>query len=124
MSSSLLFSVVFSNISRNSTRKEILLYLVSFNALRSQLIRVSRKLRPRKLRPQTRKTQTLGCLENSDLEKTQTLGCLENSDSKNSDPWMSRKLRPENLRPSGCLENSDPKNKTYYTAGMPQVDLF
>ena len=38
MSSSLLFSVVFSNISRNSTRKEILLYLVSFNARRSQLI--------------------------------------------------------------------------------------
>ena len=38
MSSSLLFSVVFSNISRNSTKKEILLYLVSFNALRSQLI--------------------------------------------------------------------------------------
>ena len=74
---------------------------------------VSRKLRPRKLRPQTRKTQTLGCLENSDLEKTQTLGCLENSDPKNSDPWMSRKLRPEKLRPSGCLENSDPKNKTY-----------
>ena len=36
MSTSLLFSVVFS---RNSTRKEILLhmYLVSFNALRSQL---------------------------------------------------------------------------------------
>ena len=67
----------------------------------------------RKLRPQTRKTQTLGCLENSDLEKTQTLGCLENSDPKNSDPWMSRKLRPEKLRPSGCLENSDPKNKTY-----------
>ena len=32
MSSSLLFSVVFSNISRNSTRKEILLYLVSFNS--------------------------------------------------------------------------------------------
>ena len=26
---------------------------------------------------------------------------------------MSRKLRPEKLRPSGCLENSDPKNKTY-----------
>ena len=75
--------------------------------------RVSRKLRPRKLRPQTRKTQTLGCLENSDLEKTQTLGCLETSDPKNSDPWMSRKLRPEKLRPSGCLENSDPKNKTY-----------
>ena len=75
--------------------------------------RVSRKLRPRKLRPQTRKTQTLGCLENSDPEKTQTLGCLENSDPKNSDPWMSRKLRPEKLRPSGCLENSDPKNKTY-----------
>ena len=75
--------------------------------------RVSRKLRPRKLRPQTRKTQTLGCLENSDLEKTQTLGCLENSDPKNSDPWMSRKLRPEKLRPSGCLENSEPKNKTY-----------
>ena len=75
--------------------------------------RVSRKLRPRKLRPQTRKTQTLGCLENSDLEKTQTPGCLENSDPKNSDPWMSRKRRPEKLRPSGCLENSDPKNKTY-----------
>ena len=75
--------------------------------------RVSGKLRPRKLRPQTRKTQTLGCLENSDLEKTQTLRCLENSDPKNSDPWMSRKLRPEKLRPSGCLENSDPKNKTY-----------
>ena len=74
---------------------------------------MSRKLRPRKLRPQTRKTQTLGCLENSDLEKTQTLGCLENSDPKNSDPWMSRKLRPEKLRPSGCLENSDPKSKTY-----------
>ena len=62
---------------------------------------VSRKLRPRKLRPQTRKTQTLGCLENSDLEKTQTLGCLENSDLENSD------LRPEKLRPSECLENSD-----------------
>ena len=74
---------------------------------------VSRKLRPRKLRPQTRKTQTLGCLENSDLEKTQTLWCLENSDPKNSDPWMSRKLRPEKLRPSGCLEISDPKIKTY-----------
>ena len=29
-SSSLLFSVLFSNVSRNSTRKEILLYLVSF----------------------------------------------------------------------------------------------
>ena len=25
---------------------------------------------------------------------------------------MSRKLRPEKLRPSGCLENSDPKDKT------------
>ena len=44
--------------------------------------------------------------------KTQT------SDPKNSDPlgvsktqtlWVSRKLRPEKLRPSGCLENSDPK---------------
>ena len=79
---------------------------------------MSRKLRPRKLRPQTRKTQTLGCLVNSDLEKTQTLGCLENSDPKNSDPWMSRKLRPEKLRPSGCLENSDPKNKTY----LPRVN--
>ena len=44
---------------------------------------VSRKPRPRKLRPQTLKTQTL---------------------------WVSRKLRPEKLRPSGCLENSDPKN--------------
>ena len=30
MSSSLLFSVLFLNVSRNSTRKEILLYLVSF----------------------------------------------------------------------------------------------
>ena len=40
MSSSLLFSVVFSNISRNSTRKEILLYLVSFNALRSQFLHI------------------------------------------------------------------------------------
>ena len=29
------------------------------------------------------KTQTLGCLENSDPEKTQTLVCLENSDPKN-----------------------------------------
>ena len=65
----------------------------------TQGTRVSRKLRPRKLRPQTRKTQTLGCLENPDLE--------------NSDPRVSRKLRPEKLRPSGCLENSDPKNKTY-----------
>ena len=57
-----------------------------------------------KLRPQTRKTQTLGCLENSDPEKTQTLGCLENSDPEktqtfgcleNSDLWVSWKLRPE-----------------------------
>ena len=45
--------------------------------------RVSRKLRPRKLRPQTQKTQTFRCLENSDL--------------KNSDPWVSRKLRPKKL---------------------------
>ena len=35
MSSSLLFSVVFSNVNPNSTRKEILLYLVSFCPLKS-----------------------------------------------------------------------------------------
>ena len=38
MSSSFLFSVAFSNINRNTTKKEILLYLVSFNAFRSQFI--------------------------------------------------------------------------------------
>ena len=35
MSSSLLFSVVFSNVNPNSTRKEILLYLLSFCPLKS-----------------------------------------------------------------------------------------
>ena len=71
-------------------------------------LRVLRKLRPRKHRP-----QTPGCLENSDPPK-------------NSDPWVSRKLRPsEKFRPLGvsknlsadprntqtpvCLENSDPQ---------------
>ena len=63
---------------------------------------VSRKLRPRKLRPQTRKFRPSG------VSKTQ----------------MSRKLRPEKLRPSGCLENSDPKIKQIYAAWMPQADLF
>ena len=37
MSSSLLFSVVFSNVNPNSTRKEILLYLVSFYPLKSKV---------------------------------------------------------------------------------------
>ena len=37
MSSSLLFSVVFSNANLNSTRKEILLYLVSFCPLKSKV---------------------------------------------------------------------------------------
>ena len=54
------------------------------------------------------------------VSKTQT------TDPKNSDPRVSRKLRPENSDPLlgvsktqtqktqtlGCLENSDPKNKT------------
>ena len=64
--------------------------------LNPTISRVSRKLRPRKLRPQTRKTQTFGCLK---------LRPRKNSDPKNSDLWMSRKLRPR--------KNSDPKNKTY-----------
>ena len=70
-----------------------------------------------------------GCYENSDLEntdlrplgvskiqtprKTQTPGCLENSDPpKNSDPWVSRKISrqtPRNTQTPGCLENSDPQ---------------
>ena len=37
MSSSLLFSVVFSNVNSNSTRKEILLYLASFCPLKSKV---------------------------------------------------------------------------------------
>ena len=51
-------------------------------------LRVLRKLRPRKHRP-----QTPGCLENSDPPK-------------NSDPWVSGKLRPsEKLRPLGVSKN-------------------
>ena len=43
--------------------------------------------RPEKLRPSgVSKTQT---------QKTQTLGCLENSDPKTQTLWVSRKLRPE-----------------------------
>ena len=67
--------------------------------------------RPEKLRPSgVSKTQTPKKLRPSGVSKTQTpktqtFGCLENSDPKNSDPWMSRKLRPR--------KNSDPKNKTY-----------
>ena len=65
------------------------------------------------------------CLCNQGVSKTQT-SKTQTSDPKNSDPlgvsktqtlktqtlWVSRKLRPEKLRPSGCLENSDPKDKT------------
>ena len=43
---------------------------------------------------------TSECLENSDLENL-------DPDPKNSDPRVSRKLRPQKLRASGCLENSD-----------------
>ena len=95
--------------------------LLTFNFVRCKYPRpvVSLSLGQRvsqKLRPQTRKTQTLGCLENSDLEKTQTrktqtLGCLENSDPKNSDPL-------------GVSKTQTRKIKHIYTAWMPQVDLF
>ena len=47
MSSSLLFSVVFLNVNPNSTRKEILLYLVSFCPLKSivnSFLHISRRL--------------------------------------------------------------------------------
>ena len=51
----------------------------------------------RKLRPQTRKNQPLGC--------------LENSDPKNSDPL-------------GISKTQTRKIKHIYTAQMPQADLF
>ena len=58
--------------------------------------------KPRKHRPQTpEKLRPLGVSKTQTLRKTQTPGCLENSDPsknldppKNSDPWVSRKPRP------------------------------
>ena len=38
------------------------------------------------------------------------LGVSKTPTRKTQTLWVSRKLRPEKLRPSGCLENSDPKN--------------
>ena len=57
-------------------------------------LRVLRKLRPRKHRPQTpEKLRPLGVSKIQTPRKTQTPGCLENSDPpKNSDPWVSRKI--------------------------------
>ena len=51
----------------------------------------------RKLRPQTRKSQTL---------------------------WVSRKLRPEKLRPSGCLEISDPKTQTLWMSRKVRPEKY
>ena len=77
-------------------------------------LRVLRKLRPRKHRPQTpEKLRPLGVSKTKTPRKTQTPGCLENSyPPKNSDPWVSRKISrqtPLNTQSPGCLENSDPQ---------------
>ena len=55
---------------------------------------------------QTSKTQT------SDPKNSDPLGVSKTQTLKTQTLWVSRKLRPEKLRPSGCLENSDPKDKT------------
>ena len=101
---------------------------------------VSRKFRPpEKLRPlgvsktQTlRKTQTPGCLEKSlgrPPRNTQTPGCLENSDPpKNSDPWVSRKLRPsEKFRPLGVSKNlsaDPPKHSDPWVSRKLRPSIF
>ena len=85
--------------------------------------RVSRKLRPKKLRPsgvsktQTQKTQTLGCVENSDPKKRRPSGVSKTQTQKNSDPRVSRKLRPQKTSRKTHQEKwmypspTDPKTK-------------
>ena len=79
--------------------------------------------RPKKLRPsgvsktQTQKTQTLGCLENSDPKKLRPSGVSKTQTQKNSDPRVSRKLRPKKTSRKTHQEKwmypspTDPKTK-------------
>ena len=76
---------------------------------------VLRKLRPRKHRSQTPKTQTPGRTENTDPPKnSDPLGVSKTpTPQKSLTPWVYRKHRPpQNLRPPGCIENTDPPKNT------------
>ena len=83
---------------------------------------VSRKLRPRKLRPQTpTKLRPLGVSKTQTPTKLRPLGVSKTQTPQNSDPWVSRKLRPLKTQTPGCLENSDPwvSRDTRQNGGQP-----
>ena len=61
------------------------------------------------------KTQT------SDPKNSDPLGVSKTQTRKTQTLWVSRKLRPEKLRPSGCLENSDPKNSDPLGVSKTQI---
>ena len=87
-------------------------------------LRVSRKLRPRKFRPQTLKTQTPWVSRKLRLWTSDPLGVSKTQNlPKNSDPLCISET--QTLKPhSGCLENLDPKQFLAACQRMPLAVSF